>query len=171
MNQIDLKGRVAVVTGGAQGIGYAIAERMLASGASVSLWDADAEYWVPVGPDNYDPTLKVSIVYDDRSLLAARVRKIVEGGAYAEDPPTAVTRTISNVLIGSVTSDTVTGDGELVHLRARFVLIANRRGRATIWAGGLRYRLRVTADDIRLVAKTVLLANSSDPLPDVVFLL
>ena len=29
MNQIDLKGRVAVITGGAQGIGYAISERML----------------------------------------------------------------------------------------------------------------------------------------------
>ena len=42
MNRIDLEGRVAVVTGGAQGIGYAIAERMLASGASVSLWDVDA---------------------------------------------------------------------------------------------------------------------------------
>ncbi len=41
MNQIDLAGRHAVVTGGAQGIGYAIAERMLASGASVTLWDAD----------------------------------------------------------------------------------------------------------------------------------
>ncbi|HEY8709286.1 MAG TPA: SDR family NAD(P)-dependent oxidoreductase [Burkholderiaceae bacterium] len=42
MNQIDLKGRVAVITGGAQGIGYAAAERMLRSGASVVLWDIDA---------------------------------------------------------------------------------------------------------------------------------
>ena len=41
MNQIDLKGRRAVITGGAQGIGRAIAERLLASGAEVSLWDRD----------------------------------------------------------------------------------------------------------------------------------
>jgi 2-dehydro-3-deoxy-L-rhamnonate dehydrogenase (NAD+) len=42
VNHIDLNGRNAVITGGAQGIGYAIAERILASGASVSLWDRDA---------------------------------------------------------------------------------------------------------------------------------
>lgn len=41
MNQIDLKGRRAVVTGGAQGIGRAVAERLLASGASVAIWDRD----------------------------------------------------------------------------------------------------------------------------------
>jgi 3-oxoacyl-[acyl-carrier protein] reductase len=42
MNRIDLEGRRAVVTGGAQGIGRAVAERLLASGAHVSLWDRDA---------------------------------------------------------------------------------------------------------------------------------
>ena len=43
MNQIDLKNRVAVVTGGAQGIGFAVSERLLKSGASVVMWDIDAE--------------------------------------------------------------------------------------------------------------------------------
>jgi NAD(P)-dependent dehydrogenase (short-subunit alcohol dehydrogenase family) len=41
MNRIDLTGRVAVVTGGAQGFGRAIAERFCASGAKVALWDLD----------------------------------------------------------------------------------------------------------------------------------
>ena len=43
MNRIDLEGRRAVVTGGAQGIGRAIAERLLRSGARVSLWDRDSD--------------------------------------------------------------------------------------------------------------------------------
>ncbi|MEM8840865.1 MAG: SDR family NAD(P)-dependent oxidoreductase, partial [Pseudomonadota bacterium] len=41
MNQIDLAGRQAVITGGAQGIGRAIAERFIASGAFVTIWDVD----------------------------------------------------------------------------------------------------------------------------------
>jgi 2-dehydro-3-deoxy-L-rhamnonate dehydrogenase (NAD+) len=41
-NQIDLSGRRAVVTGGAQGIGRAVVERFLASGAAVAIWDRDA---------------------------------------------------------------------------------------------------------------------------------
>jgi len=41
MNQLDLAGRHAVITGGAVGLGYAIAQRVLASGGSVTLWDRD----------------------------------------------------------------------------------------------------------------------------------
>ncbi|TDR87062.1 SDR family NAD(P)-dependent oxidoreductase [Enterovirga rhinocerotis] len=43
MNQIDLNGHVAVVTGGAQGIGQAVVERFAASGATVEIWDLDGD--------------------------------------------------------------------------------------------------------------------------------
>ena len=43
MNQIDLRNRHAIVTGAAQGIGLAIARRLLESGASVSMWDRDEQ--------------------------------------------------------------------------------------------------------------------------------
>jgi 2-dehydro-3-deoxy-L-rhamnonate dehydrogenase (NAD+) len=42
LNQYDLKGRRAVITGAAQGFGRAITERFLESGASVAMWDLDA---------------------------------------------------------------------------------------------------------------------------------
>jgi 2-dehydro-3-deoxy-L-rhamnonate dehydrogenase (NAD+) len=42
MNQLDFEGRAAVITGGAMGIGLAIAQRLVSSGGKVSLWDRDA---------------------------------------------------------------------------------------------------------------------------------
>ena len=41
MNQLDLNDQAAIVTGGARGIGFAIATRLMESGATVSLWDRD----------------------------------------------------------------------------------------------------------------------------------
>ena len=43
MNQLDFKGRAAIVTGGLQGIGAAIAKRLEASGATVRVWDVAAK--------------------------------------------------------------------------------------------------------------------------------
>ena len=48
MNQLDFAGRTAIVTGGAQGIGAAIVERLRASGARVQIWDLDASPKVDV---------------------------------------------------------------------------------------------------------------------------
>jgi 3-oxoacyl-[acyl-carrier protein] reductase len=42
MNQLDFRNRTAVITGGAAGIGLAVAQRLAASGAALALWDRDA---------------------------------------------------------------------------------------------------------------------------------
>ena len=70
MNQYDLHGRVAIVTGGAQGIGLAVASRLLASGARVSLWDRDGELVeraaAELGPDAH------AIVVDQTDTAAIK---------------------------------------------------------------------------------------------------
>ncbi len=74
MNQIDLKNRVAVITGGAKGIGRAAAERMLRSGATVALWDLDAvrmQETVAVLSDIGPVIATVVELTDQRSVQAA----------------------------------------------------------------------------------------------------
>ena len=53
MNQLDMQGRHAVVTGGASGLGFAVVQRLLHSGAGVTLWDHD-----PSGLDKAVSTLR-----------------------------------------------------------------------------------------------------------------
>jgi NAD(P)-dependent dehydrogenase (short-subunit alcohol dehydrogenase family) len=84
MNQIDLKNRHAVVTGGAQGIGLAIASRLLASGAAVSLWDRDAET-LRAAASQLEEKGSVSVavvdVSDPQSVMAAAEATAAEHGS------------------------------------------------------------------------------------------
>ena len=70
MNQIDLKGRVAVVTGAASGIGRATAKRLGADGAALELWDAAADGLAETA-DSTGGTATVLSVADDDAVAAA----------------------------------------------------------------------------------------------------
>ncbi len=71
MNSIDLKGRVAVITGGAQGIGYAVAERFIASGAKVVLWDIEEALLAKAQTALGAAATAVSVELTDASAVAA----------------------------------------------------------------------------------------------------
>ncbi len=70
MNQIDLKGRVAVVTGAASGIGRATARRLGADGAALELWDAAAEGLAETASDTGGNATTLSVA-DDEAVAAA----------------------------------------------------------------------------------------------------
>ena len=82
MNQIDLKGRNAVITGGAAGIGFAVAQRLVASGARVSLWDRDSAALTTaaaaLGSGTHVATLDVA---DEAQVNAARDSALAAFGA------------------------------------------------------------------------------------------
>ncbi|MFC4350825.1 SDR family NAD(P)-dependent oxidoreductase [Fodinicurvata halophila] len=80
MNTIDLEGRTAIITGGAQGIGYATAERMIASGARVILWDINRE-GVEAAVENLGRgTIGLSLdLTDEHDVIAAAEAAISAG--------------------------------------------------------------------------------------------
>ena len=72
-NKIDLSGRTAVVTGGAQGFGRAITERFVASGAKVAIWDRDTKLADKTAKEVGNGTIVVACdVADEGSVAAAR---------------------------------------------------------------------------------------------------
>ncbi len=73
MNSIDLDGQVAVVTGGAQGIGFAVARRLVASGARVSLWDMNAEVLATARKGLGDSASTVAVNVTSYDAVAAAV--------------------------------------------------------------------------------------------------
>ncbi|KAA0076229.1 SDR family NAD(P)-dependent oxidoreductase [Tardiphaga sp. P9-11] len=81
MNKIDLNGRCAVVTGGAQGFGRAITERFVASGAKVAIWDQDINLAVKTASEIGDEVIALKVdVTDVASIDEARDATLQEFG-------------------------------------------------------------------------------------------
>jgi NAD(P)-dependent dehydrogenase (short-subunit alcohol dehydrogenase family) len=79
MNQIDLAGRSAIITGGARGIGFAIAERFIASGAKVAIWDVDAVAAEDAGKRLEQTAIRVDVT-DEASVNAGVQRSEAANG-------------------------------------------------------------------------------------------
>jgi 3-oxoacyl-[acyl-carrier protein] reductase len=71
LNQLDFGGRVAIVTGGAQGIGLAIVRRLLASHATVRIWDRDADRLDKALRELAGPVTGIAVDVADPAAVAA----------------------------------------------------------------------------------------------------
>lgn len=77
MNKIDLEGRVAVITGGASGLGLAIAERMAQSGAQCVIWDYDADALQAL-PKTLERSATYKVDVSDLSAVEDAAQKTLE---------------------------------------------------------------------------------------------
>ena len=76
MNKIDLGGRVAIVTGGAQGIGLAVAERLAQSGAKLAIWDRDKPVLTAAKKKLGADVLEIAVDIRDSDATAAAALEV-----------------------------------------------------------------------------------------------
>ncbi len=84
MNQIDLQNRIAIVTGGARGIGRAIAERLLVSEARVSLWDVDTAALAQAASDMGTPNAVHTATVDLADLASVQAATAATVAAFGK---------------------------------------------------------------------------------------
>lgn len=118
----------------------------------LALCAPDASYYVPpndVPAGDHRDTL--FIVADDRTRLAARVKRLTDKNAHAEYPPSRTRRMISNVRV-------LERSGDMVRASANFAVWRYRRGeRVGTYVGRYDYRLRVTNGKFSIVERRAVL--------------
>ena len=127
----------------------------------LSLFTADAWYWVPSQPNQENPRDTISLMYDDRRLLETRVRRLASPRIYSQEPRSRTSRIVSNVSIEDSGNNACT-------VRSKFLMIEYRRDSQRLFAGTAFHRL-VQADGAILIAsKRVNLVNCDAPLDGIV---
>lgn len=138
----------------AEAEGFLIEEGRLLDGGRFAEWLAlfaeDGFYWVPAVPDQSDPFNHISIVYEDKSVLTMRVRRLSHPRAYAALP---LPRTAH--LIGSVTAAPGAEPGVDLICRSTVMMADYRNGERRLWAGQQLHKLRRAPDGLHIVLKRV----------------
>jgi benzoate/toluate 1,2-dioxygenase subunit beta len=132
-----------------------------------ALWTDEAIYWVPANGDDIDPTMEMSVLFDNRSRIATRIKQLQTGKRHSQNPPSRLRRIVSNIELLEEADAGSDGD---VCAGANFVIYESRERGVTLWAGRSEYRLRCTADGWRMAGKKVLLVNNDRALSTMSFL-
>ena len=120
----------------------------------LSLFTADAWYWVPSQPNQPNPHDTISLMYDDRRLLETRVRRLASPRIYSQEPRSRTSR-----MIGNVTLEEVAPDGMACTTRSKFELLEYRRETQRIFGGTCFHRLIQGEKGIQIAWKRVDLVN------------
>jgi benzoate/toluate 1,2-dioxygenase beta subunit len=127
----------------------------------LSLFTADAWYWVPSEPNQASPRDTVSLIYDDRRLLETRVRRLASPRIYSQEPRSRTSRIIANVTIEQA-------EGNACTVRSKFQLLEYRRETQRIFGGTCLHHLVRGSDGIQIAWKRVDLVNCDAPLEGLV---
>ena len=121
--------------------------------AWMALFADDGLYWIPSRRGPADPHRHVSIVFDDKNRLASRVRRLLSGEEYAQDPPSITCRALSNL----ATSATVEGE---VAVNGVMVVYEKRLNTAMqALPAHVNWRLRPAGDGYLIAEKRVTLVD------------
>src|SRR3954466_7026501 len=112
-----------------------------------ALWTDDATYWVPANGDDTDPPRQVSVLFDNRSRIATRIRQLESGKRHAQSPPSRLARLVGNVEVR-------TDDGTDLTVASVFPIQESRLRGTTVGAGHYEHVLRRTDVGLRMVRKT-----------------
>ena len=129
-----------------------------------ALWTDDAVYWVPANGDDIDPERQMSIIYDNRSRIALRVRQLMTGKRHTQEPQSRLRRIIGNV---ELLDDNERGIGVCANT---IVFETNQRG-DTMWGSRNEYRLRRVDGELRMAIKKVMLVNNEKAIYTMSFLM
>jgi 3-phenylpropionate/cinnamic acid dioxygenase small subunit len=128
-----------------------------------ALWTDDGVYWVPANGDGGDPEQVMSIIYDNRSRIALRIRQYHTGKRFSQTPQSRMRRPISNI---EVTED----DGQELSVGSNVLIFENQTRGDVLWAARTEYRLRRVDGALRMARKKVNLVNNQDALYSMAFL-
>jgi len=129
-----------------------------------ALWTDDGVYWVPANGDDIDPEMQMSIIYDNRSRIGLRVRQLLSGKRYTQEPRSSLRRIVGNVELQS-------RSGDEISVAANAITFESSQRGEVIWASRNEYRLRRNAGSFRIARKKVSLVNNDRAIYTLSFLI